>query len=319
MAGQLWSTNTLGGYMSSDKLSRVLRFALQPLVKFRQFADIKDAAGQGKSKGDSYQWNVYSDVATQGAALVETNAMPETNFVIAQRALTITEMGNSVPYTGKLDDLSEHPVTEIINKVLKNDAKKAFDAAAYAQFNATALRVAPTGGTSTNAVTLSTNAATAIINNVALGKDHVKAIVDIMKERNIPAYVNDDYISLAHPTTFRQLKNDLEAIHLYVDTGFQMILNGEIGRYESVRFVEQTNIAKSVWSNNKSNWAFFFGADTVAEAIAVPEEMRGKIPTDYGRSRGVAWYYLGGFGIVHPRDDSDTSKNARIVKWDSAS
>ena len=47
MAGQLWSTNTLGGYMSSEKLSRVLRFALQPLVKFRQFADIKDAAGQG--------------------------------------------------------------------------------------------------------------------------------------------------------------------------------------------------------------------------------------------------------------------------------
>jgi N4-gp56 family major capsid protein len=305
--------------MSSEKLSRVLRFALQPLVKFRQFADIKDAAGQGKNKGDSYQWNVYSDVATQGTTLAETSAMPETNFTIAPRSLTITEMGNSVPYTGKLDDLSEHPVTEIINKVLKNDAKKAFDAAAFAQFNATPLVVAPTGGNSTTAVTLVTNGTPTIVNNVAMGKDHVKAIVDIMKERNIPAYVNDDYISLAHPTTFRKLKNDLEAIHTYVDAGFQMILNGEIGRYESVRFVEQTNIAKETWSNNLSNWAFFFGADTVAEAIAVPEEMRGKIPTDYGRSRGVAWYYLGGFGLVHPRDDSDASKNARIVKWGSAS
>ena len=29
--------------------------------------------------------------------------------------------------------------------------------------------------------------------------------------------------------------------------------------------------------------------DTVAEAIAIPEEMRGKIPTDFGRSKGVAW------------------------------
>lgn len=318
MAGQIWSTNTLGGYMSSEKLSRVLRFALQPMVKFRQFAEIKDAAGQGKNKGDSYQWNVYSDVANQGGALAETDTMPETNFTISQRSLTITEMGNSVPYTGKLDDLSEHPVTEIINKVLKNDAKKAFDAAAFAQFNSTPLRVAPTGGTATDAVTLTTNGATAITNNVAMGKDHIKAIVDIMKERNIPAYVNDDYISLGHPSTFRKLKNDLEAIHQYVDTGFQMILNGEIGRYESVRFVEQTNIAKAAWTNSKSNWAFFFGADTVAEAIAVPEEMRGKIPGDYGRSRGVAWYYLGGFGIVHPRDDSDNSKNARIVKWDSA-
>ena len=30
-------------------------------------------------------------------------------------------------------------------------------------------------------------------------------------------------------------------------------------------------------------------SDTVAEAIAVPEEIRGKIPSDYGRSKGVAW------------------------------
>ena len=119
-------------------------------------------------------------------------------------------------------------------------------------------------------------------------------------------------------STFRKFKNDLESIHQYVDKGFQMIMSGEIGRYESCRFVEQTNIGKSAWTNGKSNWAFFFGDDTVAEAIAVPEEMRGKIPTDFGRSRGIAWYYLGGFGIVHPLKEADNSKNARILKWDSA-
>lgn len=125
--------------------------------------------------------------------------------------------------------------------------------------------------------------------------------------------MNDDYICLAHPTTLRRLKNDLESIHQYVDQGFQMILNGEIGRYESVRFVEQTNIAKKTWAAANSNFAFFFGQDTVAEGIAVPEEMRGKIPTDFGRSRGVAWYYTGGFGIVHT-----VAANGRIVMWDSA-
>lgn len=41
---------------------------------------------------------------------------------------------NAVPYTGKLDDLSEQPVKEIIQKVLKNDAKKTLDKAAYDQF-----------------------------------------------------------------------------------------------------------------------------------------------------------------------------------------
>lgn len=55
--------------------------------------------------------------------------------------------------------------------------------------------------------------------------------------------------------------------------------------------------------------------DTVAEAIAIPEEMRGKIPEDFGRSKGIAWYYLGGFGIVHT---TTNPTQGRIVKWDSA-
>ena len=171
----------------------------------------------------------------------------------------------------------------------------------------------PTGGTDTAAVTLPTNGTATLTNNVALGKEHVKNIVDLMKERNIPPYEGDDYFAIAHPTTLRNFKNSLESMKVYVQEGFQMIMNGEIGRYESTRFIEQTNIAKASWTNNKSNWAFFFGADTVAEGIAVPEEMRGKIPTDYGRSRGVAWYYLGGFGLVH-----QAAEGSRVVKWGSA-
>jgi len=313
MAGQVWMTNNLGGYMWSPNLSKVLRQALQPLVKFRQFADIKDAAVQGKGKGQEYHWNVYSNVATQGTALAETSVMAETNFTITQGTMTITEYGNAVPYTGKLDDLSEHPVKEIIQKVLKNDAKKTLDQAAYDQFAATPLKVIAAAGTDTSAVTLYTNGTVTGTNNVALGKEHVKTIVDLMKERNIPPYEADDYFSIAHPTTFRKFKNDLESIKVYIQEGFQMIMNGEIGRYESTRFIEQTNIAKATWTNAKSNWAYFFGADTVAEGIAVPGEMRGKIPTDYGRSRGIAWYYLGGFGLVH-----SVAANARVLHWTSA-
>lgn len=308
--GQLWSVNSLGGYMFSPPLSKVLRFAVQPLVKFRQFADVKDAATQGKQKGDIMHWNIFSDVATQGTTLLETNTMPETNFTITQGTMTITEMGNAVPYTGKLDDLSEQPVKEIMSKVIKNDAKKAFDTAAYNQFNATPLYAV---GTASGAIVLTTNGTATATNTSNLYAATVKVINDTMKERNIPPYLGDDYICIAHPSTFRPLKNDLEAIYRYVEPGFQMILNGEIGRYENTRFVEQTNIAKEAWTGNASNQAFFFGQDTVAEGIAVPEEMRGKIPSDYGRSRGIAWYYLGGFGITQT-----LAKNARIVKWASA-
>lgn len=299
--------------MSAKKLSKKLRMALFNVVKFRQFADVKDASQQGKKKGDLFTWDIYNTVATQGSTLTETNTMPETNFTITQGTLTITEAGNSVPYTGKLDNLSEHPVTEIINKVLRQDAKQAFDTLAHTQFNTTRLRVVPTAGTSTSALTLTTNGTATLTNSVALGKRHIGLIEDTMKERNIPAYTGDDYYAIAWPSTYRTLKNDLEGVHQYTTEGLGMIKNGEIGRYNNVRFVEQTNISKSSWTRGNSDWAFFFGADTVAEGIAVPEEIRGKIPTDYGRSKGVAWYYLGGFAITATSQAFD-----RIVKWDSA-
>jgi len=321
MAGQVWSVNTSGGYMYADNLSRLLRMAVQPMVKFRQFCDVKDAAHQGLHRGDTFHWNVYSDVATQGTTLTETSTIPETSFTISQGTMTITEAGNSVPYTGKLDDLSEQPVAEVIRKVLKNDATKGFDNLAAAQFDAAKVRVTPTSGTSTTSLVVTENGASATVNNIALGKEHVKLIVDEMKERNIPAYADDDYYSISRPSTYRQLKNDLEGIKQYIDAGFQMIMNGEIGRYEGVRFVEQTHkgaaalgTSAGAWSNGKSDWCLFFGEDTVAEAIAVPEEIRGKIPGDFGRDRGIAWYYLGGFGLVHTQ-----AAQSRIVMWDSQS
>ena len=322
MAGQVWSVNTSGGYMYALNLSRELRMAVQPIVKFRQFCDIKDAAHQGLHRGDTFHWNVFSDVATQGTTLTETSTIPETSFTISQGTMTITEAGNSVPYTGKLDDLSEQPIREIVRKVLKNDAKKSFDNLAADQFNAAALRVVPTNGTSTTSLDLTTNGTATETNNIALGKEHVKLIVDTMKERNIPAYSGDDYYAIAWPSTFRTLKNDLESIKQYIDQGFQMIMNGEVGRYEGVRFIEQTHIDKgyigstladATWTNAKSDWCVFFGEDTVAEAIAVPEEIRGKIPGDFGRDRGIAWYYLGGFGLVHTQ-----AAQSRVVIWDSA-
>lgn len=322
MAGQVWSVNTSGGYMYALNLSRELRMAVQPIVKFRQFCDIKDAAHQGLHRGDTFHWNVFSDVATQGTTLTETSTIPETSFTISQGTMTITEAGNSVPYTGKLDDLSEQPIREIVRKVLKNDAKKSFDNLAADQFDAAALRVVPTNGTSTTSLDLTTNGTATQTNNIALGKEHVKLIVDTMKERNIPAYSGDDYYAIAWPSTFRTLKNDLESIKQYIDQGFQMIMNGEVGRYEGVRFIEQTHIDKgyigstlgdSTWTNSKSDWCVFFGEDTVAEAIAVPEEIRGKIPGDFGRDRGIAWYYLGGFGLVHTQ-----AAQSRVVIWDSA-
>lgn len=308
---QVWAVAADGGYLYSDQLSDVLRMALQPMMRFRQHCDAKDATDKGLNTGDQFNWNIFSDVETAGSTLDENQAMPETKFTISQASLTVTERGNSVPYTGKLDNLSKQPVEEIIKKVLKNDANKAMDSAAYAQFNATPLKVRSTSAT---AISLTTNGTFSGNATNAMDTAHVKLVVDAMKERNIPMFNSTDYFCVSWPSTFRTLKDSLEAVYKYVSEGVREIKNGEVGRYEGCRFIEQTNVAKAAYTSGTStDWAYFFGEDTVAEAVVVPEEIRGKIPGDFGRSKGVAWFALNGFGIVH-----STAANARIVHWGSA-
>lgn len=329
MVGQIWSTPSEGGYLYSDELSKELRQQVQPLTKFRQLCDAQDGSQKGLNRGELFTWNIFSNVGTQGRRLTENNQMPETGFTVTQGSLTVYEAGNSVPYTGKLTSLAKQDVVSIIDKTLKDDARKYFDIEAFTQFKRTLLRASPAGGNSATSIVLDTNGTASQTNNVAFGTGHVKAIGDTMKERNIPPYLADDYVCISRPTNFRGLKNSLETIHQYTEMGLGHIFNGECGRYEGFRFIEQTFIpaggaanattydpwtnTAQAWTNGLSSWAFMMGGDTVTEAICIPEEIRAKIPGDYGRSRGIAWYYLGGFGLVHT-----DATNARVVMWDSA-
>lgn len=309
---QLWAVAEDGGYMHSVNLSALMRTALEPLQRFRNMCDIENAVGL--HRGQTFNWNTYSKIGTQGRALQETERMPTSKFTITQGSLTITEYGNSVPFTLKLDNLSQHEVTKVIHKVLKNDAADVLDDAAYAQFNATVLTVAPTGGNSATAVSLEVGGCT-ITNNLAMNKAHIKAIADLMEERNITPYEGNDFMALGRPSSFRNFKDELEAISIYIQEGFNYVRRGEIGQYEGIRFIKQTNVASEAWTNAKSDGVFFFGEDAVVEGPAIVEEIRGKIPTDYGRDKGIAWYYVGGFGIVHNTTAGDQN---RIIKWDSA-
>lgn len=328
MAGQIWATGSLGGLFYSLELSDELRQGNTAMVKFRQFCDVRNAAG--KNRGETFTWDTVNNITRANRALTETNTVPQGNATIVQGTLTISERGFAVPYTGKLEAMSKFNVRNTVMKALKRDAAQDLDALAHAQFNATPLRVVPVAGTSTSSLNLTTNGTATVTNTVALRSSHVKLVSDLMKERNIPQYVADDYVAIAWPSTYRALKNDIEAVHLYTESGMQMIFNGEIGRYESIRFIEQTNVPKGgaadsstwnaytqtadAWDTALSDWCFFFGEDTVAEGISIPEEVRAQVFPDFDRSKAIAWYALLGYGLVHT-----TALNARIVKWDSAS
>ena len=113
MAGNVWGGSLGEGYLSSKHLSKKLRMALQPMVKFRQFSDVRDASQQGLHKGDTYTYNVYQNVNTAGntAGITShttatvgavsgisstTNLMPETDFETVQGSITIKEFGKLI-------------------------------------------------------------------------------------------------------------------------------------------------------------------------------------------------------------------------------
>jgi hypothetical protein len=51
------------------------------------------------------------------------------------------------------------------------------------------------------------------------------------------------------------------------------------------------------------------------EGIVIPEEIRYKIPQDYGRDKGLAWYWMGAFKIIWQRSNDS---EFRIIHVGSA-
>ncbi len=286
---QIWAVNSLGGFLHSDEFSKQIRHAAQPIMRFRQFVDAEPAIG--KNRGDAVLFDKISNISTQGGTLNETATIPKRNYTITQGTLTVTEYGNSIPFTLKARTLAEVQVPEIVRTVLRNDMAKVLDSAAAAQFQtadlfAICINTATTSFDSSGAVS---NTATADMSD-----KNARDIIDEMKKKNIPKYDGENYICIASTNSIRGLYDYFEAKAQY--TTMKPLFRGEVGQYYGCRFVEETNVLTNTnGSGSVFGEAIFFGADAVREGIVIPEDIRIDIPKDFGRDQAIAWYYLGGF------------------------
>lgn len=312
-----------GGYLSNTELNKRYFFSAQPMFKFRQFTDIKSSLG--KHKGQSENWLKVANLGTYGGALAETNTVHESSQAKSWGTLTIKEYANSIPLTQKVQTLSRFELDNIVKRGLRDDMVKCLDGVVERKFNETKLRYA---GTAAGGYVLTTNGVATATNSSVLNTYHIRKMVLELKKRNVPGYgsLNGDYVCVGSHEAMENMFAALQDINQYVESGHKKILNGEVGRYFGVRFVEdgfasrfvydedaRTATAKS-WTNALSLDAYLFGAETVKECVVTPEELRYKEETDYGRSQGIAWLFLGGHAIMW-----DTAADSRIIKWDSAS
>lgn len=316
-----WGTQS--GYLTNNQLDKTFQKAAQPLLRFRQFVSLKEAFGT--QKGQTVNWLRVANLSTIGGLLSETATMNESRQALSWGTLTVSEYGNSIPFTGKIESLSEFDIKEIIREGLLDDMVKVMDGEVERQFNQTPLRYV---GTSATGYALTTNGTATATNTSVLNKYHVKNIIDELTGRNVPGWdkADGDYVCIGSPLALRGIRDDLESINQYTGIGVQKVWNREIGRYYNCRFVEDTFASKFLYNSTArtsaaKTWpaaslsmdAYFFGPGTVREAIVEPEHIRVKIPTDFGRSKGIGWYMLGGWKI-----DREDEPNARIIKWDSA-
>jgi len=299
MGSQVYSVSTLGGNHSNPYLTDRLRSVSQPYFRFRQFIDAQEAIGL--KRGDTFLFDKTGNVATQGGTLVETSTIPDTTFVTNQGTATITEYGNAINFTAKLDALGQFEIPAITEQKLRDDLVKVLESAAGSQFTATeyvgvnvttASFAITTNGTATETATSDLTAA------------NIRSAVNFMMRNHVPMYDGSNYICIASVNSLAGLHADTGTggwvdVSKYTDSRVGAIFSGEAGEYYMTRFVRETGFLSNTVGNGSSRGqAVLFGADAVYEAVAIPEEIRVKISADYGRDQGLAWYALLGFKIV---------------------
>lgn len=316
MAQQTWLYDAPTGVYKNHAMSEQLRYAAIVETKFMQFVTAE--SGYGKKRGESITITRVSRLAIPTSGVLQENTnIPEDVLSLTTVAITVAEWGRSVPYTSFSTDLSEFNLENIVQRALKDQMKVVLDNACADAFQTAKVKATMTGVASMN---FDTNGTVSQIAAANLNMYGVETIRDYMYSTlNIPPFEGDDYICLVSTKAKRGVMADpaWEPWHRYTDP--EAKYNSEIGRMENIRFIEINNTgalsANPGASQTVMGEAMFFGSDAVAMAVAEDPELRARIPSDYGRSRGVAWYGILQFGLVW---DTSNAGEARVVHLTSA-
>jgi N4-gp56 family major capsid protein len=294
-----------GSYLANPKLSRTTRHAAQAEMVFRQYADVQEEFG--KSKGDTVNFDKWGNISTAGGTLVETATMPRRSHTPYKGTLSVTEYGNGHGYTGKLEALSQFDESQKINRIIKNDMVEVMDTTVEAEFASTKIVYVGSSATAYNIYTDGTPTQTC---SVSFDDFHAKNMVDYLYATMKAAkFSGGFYHGILSTQAARGLHDKLQAIWQYT----KYPVNGEIGSYYQTRF-SRSNHALSNAQGISAAWgeAYIFGADTVVEAIVIPEEIRYEVK-DVGRDKMIAWYAILGFKIFWASDPDNS-----IVKYGGA-
>jgi N4-gp56 family major capsid protein len=311
MATFAWTQDVPSGVLKNHSLSRSLRRQAIAETKFMAF--VKTEPGYGKHKGESHTITRSRALAEPpDPRLSELAKIPVDTYSIGTRSVTVTEWGRGVEYTNLADELTWFNLDSEVQMALKDQMKLALDTGAASAFKNAKIKYSPQTATSSNISTTGTVGAPALVN---LNVYHCGEIRDYLYGTLLapPWDSEGNYIGLASTKALRGIKADPDWAEWNKYTSPQKKYNSEVGKIESIRWIEvnhQTALSNNKGTGNVLGEAIVFGRDAVVMVAAHDPELLVKIPEDFGRSKGCAWY-----GILEFADVWDTPNpgEARIV------
>ena len=284
---------------------RLAYFALRSELLFDQAADVQ--ATNQAMPGSSVIFTIFADLAAATSTLSETADLTPETMSDSQVTVTLAEYGNTVNTTAKLRGTSFLDVDATAANLIGYNAGISIDTVVQ-EILAAGSNVAYGGGGSSDPSSRVTVAAEDIIE-----ANDVRKQTAALRGANVATF-NGYYMGYIHPDVSYDLRRETgnaswNAPHVAVDT--QNIYNGEIGTFESVRFIETPRAKVFANASNGTSTTgavdvyctHIMGRQALAKAYsqidgngAYAKVVRGPVVDSLMRFNPIGWYWLGGYG-----------------------
>lgn len=302
MAGETTTSSLSIDQVAFDRLAY---FALRSELLFDQAADIQPVAQAMPGSGVTF--TIFADIAAATSTLNEVTDVTPTALSDSQVTVTLNEYGNAVVTTAKLRGTAFLDVDAAAANIIGYNAGDSMDQVVRDVLAGGTNVVYATGGASTP------SSRTTVAAEDIIAADDVRKVVAQLRAANVATF-NGSYMGFIHPDVSYDFRSATDAAAWRTPANYvnpDGIYNGEIGLFESVRFIETprakvfTNASDGSGSTGTVDvyCTHIMGRQALAKAFstqdgngAVPKIVRGNV-TDYlMRLQPLGWYWLGGYG-----------------------
>lgn len=265
------------------ELTEKIRIEAQDIQGLAQLATPPTGRNLGLGSGDRGDYVYVPDVPTQGGELDENEPFPSTTVDPIKTYFTMTEYGNSIAYTGKLDDLTRLDMDDVHMQSLNNDRKKLENTQVYNQLTATDWKACFIAA---GDEFKKTGAVVGTIDQ-HLSLDNLRWLRTRAKTNRIPFWDGESYLYVTGADEINELESDSDLTTLLRYDSGRAALNGEFGRIAQCRVIEDNHLIATIATSFQEG--FLVGADAVVQEEGLPWEMRFEI-ADLGRDKRLGYY-----------------------------